>query len=221
MRYEYDHVGRKLYTYEKINNSAEVLLAENRYNEIGQLKDKAQGDRIQTTSYVYNERGWLTEKIAPMFAMQLKYNDGTILRFNGDITNQLWGTPGSLTNNFTYSYDALGRLLSGDTGTGTYEKDITYDLMGNILTLNRNGTGVQNYSYNPAASGNRLNSVSGGAIRSYSYDGNGNATGDGINTLTYNLVNLPATVTGGSTINYTYDATGRKLKRVTGGVTTD
>jgi hypothetical protein len=115
----------------------------------------------------------------------------------------------------------LGRLLSGDTGTGTYEKDITYDLMGNILTLNRNGTGVQNYSYNPAASGNRLNSVSGGAIRSYSYDGNGNATGDGINTLTYNLVNLPATVTGGSTINYTYDATGRKLKRVIGGVTTD
>ena len=219
-RKEYDHVGRELYTYQQINTDPEVLLVENHYNEIGQLKEKSQGDNKQSTTFAYNERGWLTQKSAPLFAMQLKYNDGTLPRFNGDIANQLWGTPGNLTNNFTYNYDALGRFISGDTGTGIFEKDIAYDVMGNILTLNRNGTGVQNYTYNPTVTGSRLNNVNGGATRTYSYDVNGNSTGDNTNTITYNLLNLPEKVSGRTAFIYTYDAIGRKLRSVIGGITT-
>lgn len=216
-RYDYDPMGRKTKTYEKINSDAEVLLSEIVYNELGQAYTKTLHGGQQTVTHGYNSRGWLTQKSAPLFAMQLKYNDGTTPRYNGNITNQLWGTPGSLGNTFSYTYDPLNRLTAGDTGTGTYEKDISYDVMGNISSLNRNGTGTQTYSYN----GNRLSSVSGGISRSYSYDANGNALTDGTNTLTYNLLNLPATVSGGASISYTYDALGRKLRRVSGGATTD
>jgi RHS repeat-associated protein len=216
-RFEYDHAGRKTKTYQKIGSDAEVLLSEIVYNELGQAYTKTLHGGQQSITHGYNSRGWLTQKSAPLFAMQLKYNDGTTPRYNGNITNQLWGTPGSLGNTFTYSYDPLNRLTAGDTGTGTYEKDISYDVMGNITSLNRNGTGTQTYSY----SGNRLSSVSGGISRSYTYDANGNALTDGTNTLTYNMLNLPATVSGGASITYTYDATTRKLKRVSGGATTD
>jgi len=215
-RYEYDHMGRKTKTFEKIDSAAEVLLSELAYNELGQVYTKKLHNGLQTVTHGYNSRGWLTDKSAPLFAMQLKYTNGTTPRFNGNITNQLWGIPGSLANNFTYTYDPLNRLLSGNTGTGKFEKDISYDVMGNILSLNRDTTGVQTYSY----TGNRLNTVTGGATRSYTYDVNGNAITDGTNTMTYNYLNLPATVSGGASITFTYDALGRKLKKVSGGVTT-
>lgn len=215
-RYEYDHMGRRTKTYEQISGGSEVLLSELSYNELGQVYTKSQHGGKQTTTYSYNSRGWLTGKSSPLFAMQLKYNDGSVPRYNGNITNQLWGTPGNLNNLFSYSYDPLSRLISGDANT-TFEKDISYDNMGNILTLNRNGTGMQTYSY----SGNMLSSVTGGISRSYTYDANGNALTDGTNTLTYNFMNLPVTVSGGASIAYTYDALGRKLKSVNGGITRD
>jgi len=216
-RYEYDHMGRKTKTYEQIGSDAEILLAELGYNELGQVYTKSLHNGSQTITHSYNSRGWLTGKSAPLFAMALKYTDGTSPRYNGNITNQLWGTPGSLGNTFTYSYDPLNRLTAGDTGTGIYEKDISYDNMGNITSLNRNGTGTQAYSY----SGNQLGSVTGGVSRSYSYDANGNALSDGTHTISYNLLNLPSTVSGGTSMAYTYDALGRKLRRVSGGTTTD
>ncbi|WP_342327994.1 DUF6443 domain-containing protein [Pedobacter sp. FW305-3-2-15-E-R2A2] len=217
MRYEYDHAGRKTKTYEKINTDAEVLLSELGYNELGQLLTKKLNNGLHTTTMSYNSRGWLTGKSAALFAMQLKYNDGTTPRYNGDITGQLWGTPGSLTKNYTYNYDQLNRLLSGISGTGNDEKNISYDAMGNILTLTRDNGTAQTYSY----SGNRLSSVSGGVSRTYTYDLNGNVLTDGTNTFTYNYLNLPKTVSGGMSITYTYDASGRKLRSVNAGVTKD
>ena len=83
--------------------------------------------------------------------------------------------------------------------------------MGNITSLNRNGAGASTYTY----TGNQLTSISNGplATGSYVYDVNGNATTDGRNskTISYNILNLPNTVSGG--ITYTYDATGNKLKK--------
>ena len=215
-RYEYDHMGRKTKTFEKIDGAAEVLLSELAYNELGQVYTKKLHNGLQTVTHGYNSRGWLTDKSAPLFAMQLKYTNGTTPRYNGNITNQLWGTPGSLANNFTYTYDPLNRLLSGTTGGGKFEKDISYDVMGNITSLNRDTSGVQTYTY----AGNRVSTVTGGASRSYTYDVNGNAITDGTNTMTYNYLNLPATVSGGTSLTFTYDALGRKLKKVSSGVTT-
>ena len=59
----------------------------------------------------------------------------------------------------------------------------------------------------------------------YKYDANGNIILDknsGITSILYNHLNLPTTVYfNGSTINYTYDANGVKLRKVFNGITTD
>ena len=57
------------------------------------------------------------------------------------------------------------------------------------------------------------------AADEYSYDANGNLTKDlnkGISGITYNFLNLPNAVTfsDGSTITYTYEADGTKLRTV-------
>ncbi|MEI9919854.1 MAG: DUF6443 domain-containing protein [Bacteroidota bacterium] len=112
---------------------------------------------------------------------------------------------------------------------------MTYDHNGNILSLQRNrknptGGASQlmdglTYTY---ASGNFLSKVEDSALTDgfnngvnttteYTYDGNGNLTADnnkGISGITYNSIGKPQQITfsSGSTIVYTYDATGAKLK---------
>jgi len=216
VRYDYDHMGRKLRTYEKINSDPEVLLSENVYNEVGQLAKKSLNDRDQSTSFSYNERGWLNGSMSNQFSFQLKYANGTTPQFNGNISGQTWGAGTILNKNFVYSYDKLNRLVNG-TGTGMSEI-ITYSPMGNILSLNRDGV-TRLYSY----SGNRLTSTSGApGSGNYIYDGNGNTVYDGRigQSFIYNRLNLPSSIPG-LNLNYTYDADGNKLTAVRGTAVTN
>lgn len=104
-RYEYDHGGGKTKTWEKIgdDNSAEVLLSELSYNELGQLTNKRYGNGIKSTSYSYNERGWLSKSSSPDFEFELKYNTATVPSYNGNIAEQFWGTEGNLSKSYIYS----------------------------------------------------------------------------------------------------------------------
>ncbi len=91
--YMYDHMGRKTKTWQTITNykqaaDTRTLLSQLVYNEIRQVRYKyLHSDRTsmmnfkQTVSYAYNERGWLVTSFAPLFAMQLTYNDGTTPQF--------------------------------------------------------------------------------------------------------------------------------------------
>ncbi|MGQ7855232.1 RHS repeat-associated core domain-containing protein [Pedobacter sp. WC2501] len=100
---------------------------------------------------------------------------------------------------------------------------LTYDVMGNIASLSRDGAVAKVYNYYNSGNSNRLQSVSGLTTQNYEYDANGNATKDGLSgtSLTYNYLNLPATAvrTTGTAVNlsYTYDATGNKLARNSSG----
>lgn len=230
--YTYDHMNRKTESWEKINTGANVLLARSGYNELGQLLKKqlhsTNGSSfLQDVNYTYNERGWLKTSNAPLFAMQLKYNDGTTPQFNGNISSHFWG-PGSLIKNYTYSYDNLNRLTAGNSTDNNNERAIEYDLAGNITRLKRDlaGTPVDNLTYSYGAT-NQLQSISDAlgsnvgvksGSSSYTYDVNGNTHTDNNKNLTidYNLLNLPRKVTlSAGTISYTYDATGSKLRKVT------
>lgn len=216
----YDHMGRKKQAFEQINSAPEVKLSESTYNEVGQLIVKTHHNDQQTTIYSYNARGWLKTSVSSEFAMQLKYEDGATPQYNGNISAQLWGD-GNLTNSFDYTYDKQNRLLSGVSTGIAMSEVMTYDLMGNITSLIRDANPLATFAY----TGNQLNQVSGGITTgAYSYNQNGSAVVDGHNgvSLTYNVLNLPATATkSGLNLVYTYSATGKKLRKQSNGVTRD
>jgi YD repeat-containing protein len=110
----------------------------------------------------------------------------------------------TLTTTTNFGYDPLYRLTTTLYSTGpafTY----TYDAVGNMLTRNACLTAgctptTTNYVYDAA---NRLSSVDSVA---YTWDANGNLLSDGARTYTYDAVNrLTALVTGGITTTYTYN----------------
>ena len=227
-RYEYDHVGRKLATIEQINSGPETVLSKLSYNEIGQLQKKelhSTDDGIsylQKTEYGYNERGWMNSSVSDQFSLNLKYNDGTIPQYNGNIANQNWGAGVNLSNKFVYGYDKLNRLISSNGTDSEMTEILSYDVMGNIKTMNRGGLGVGTYNY----AGNQLTNITGAPLvtGTYVYDDNGNMTTDGRTgvKLTYNILNLPVTAVKPKVdLLYTYDATGRKLRKLSSGATRD
>ncbi|TAJ12678.1 hypothetical protein DMA11_11790 [Marinilabiliaceae bacterium JC017] len=80
---EYDHFGRLKKTWHNYNNKGNLLIADNSYNELGELINKKVGNNEQM-DYEYNIRGWLTQINNPdvveankQFAMRLHYNDNT------------------------------------------------------------------------------------------------------------------------------------------------
>ncbi|KAA8482590.1 RHS repeat-associated protein [Arcticibacter tournemirensis] len=216
-------MGRKTHTWESINNATEVLLAKNTYNEVGQLWKKELHNGLQTTTYTYNERGWLSGSSSPKFDLKLRYNQttkGALPQYNGNISEQEYTGDYSGNRWFTYQYDALNRLTtSAYNNSNLLGEQLAYDKMGNITSLTRGNYGTLGYVYD----GNRLSSVSGFKAGSYGYDANGNATTDGTRgvTITYNELNLPLQVSGTGTAAYTYDAAGNKLRSVQGGTTRD
>jgi RHS repeat-associated protein len=215
--FAYDHVGRPLATSENINSQGEVMLNKLEYNEIGELKKKnlhstdGGSTFLQNSTYSYNERGWLKNTNSTEFSFQLNYQDGSTPQYNGNISNQN-STNGGTNNIFTYSYDKLNRLTNG--ATSNFGEALTYDVMGNIATMNRDGGGTATYSY----VGNLLTGITGGGLTTsgYAYDANGNAIIDGRlgMNLAYNHLNLPTVFyKSGLHFEYTYDASGKKLSR--------
>nr|WP_213487464.1 DUF6443 domain-containing protein [Mucilaginibacter sp. Bleaf8] len=221
MNYSYDHMGRKVETTESINDAAPTSLSKLTYNEVGQLKDKALGDGLQTLSYGYNERGWMRTMTMSgnLFSLDLRYNTpdaAANAQWNGNIAQMNYLTkkvssPGTKT--FAYTYDKLNRLTNAVSTGNALDEAISYDGMGNITKLIRGGAGQGTLDY--TYSGNQLTTVTGYSARSYQYDLNGNATSDGMGkSITYNMLNLPGEVKQGTTqlATYTYDAAGQKLQ---------
>jgi len=139
-RFEYDHAGRLLKTWHKLDTQPEILLALNEYNELGQLVDKKLHSTVstganakQSVDYRYNIRGWLTsmndaslantvttnDDTGDLFGMNLEYNKtdlglGNTPLFNGNISAMAWsnnlGLGTTKQNGYTYSYDKLNRI---------------------------------------------------------------------------------------------------------------
>ncbi|MFD2162286.1 DUF5675 family protein [Paradesertivirga mongoliensis] len=211
--YTYDHMGRKKQTFQTTGGTGntEVSLSELEYNEVGQLIEKKLHNNLQSTTYKYNPRGWLKSQTSTQFSVQLTYDDGISPQYNGNISGQLWGAGSSYSNVYSYGYDKLNRLTSGISTGIAMSEVLTYDVMGNISTLSRDGGTANQYRYN----GNRLSSVD-NIASAYVYDVNGNAITDGRNGmgLTYNLLNLPVTASKtGTSLSYTYNALGQRLTK--------
>jgi len=265
-RFEYDGQNRMVKHYHQVDANPEELLANNEYNELGQLKNKKVGGLstattpLQTVDYQYNIRGWMTQINNPsnlgtdLFGYKIKYNNpsNTTLapaKYNGNIAEIDWNTSTDNTlRRYGYIYDHLNRLNIASyqkpdasvPETHAYDENIYYDLNGNIVSLQRNGTtdgitGTQIDDLEYYYTGNQLNQVfdvsgnydgypdvSGNTI---TYDVNGNITSHQdkyIKTISYNYLNLPnqiistgtigRTTTNVNTVN-TYRADGVKIKK--------
>ena len=168
----YDHQGRLLNTYHKINTGTEKTLSTLSYNELGQLISKklhvTSGTGLQKIDYTYNIRGWLKKINEPdlsggegdFFGMELLYNEGFAalngsVQWNGNISGLKFrnSTSGAPQKGYGFIYDQLNRLTTSKYGEGTsytsnvgrYDENLTYDRNGNIRKLYRNGqisTGV-------------------------------------------------------------------------------
>ena len=231
----YDELGR-LKT--STHNGQANLATTYAYNVRSWLKSSA--------SPLFNQTLYYNDTYAGSTA---RYN-GNISAMSWKMSNE---TP---TRGYKFSYDNLSRLIAANylengSTNDHFNTAYTYDKQGNMTSLSRRGnTGTTTYGNIDVLTmtyvGNQLVKAedSGTSVslsssmdfknntnttREYSYDANGNLTQDlnkGISGITYNLLNLPQTLTisnslGSATNSYTYAADGRKLKAVIGSKTTE
>ena len=192
-------------------NDSKPVVVNFEYDELGRLVGK-DANSI-TSSYAYNLQGWLTRSSGHYYSSQLKYYDGSNPSYTGNISEWKWGN-----RSYRFEYDNLGRIsdahyYEGNTLRDDYsEKNISYDLNGNIRSLTRYDAGVPetlDYTYTNGI----LKAV---GNKSIVYDGCGNITFNGRNNLEidYNFLNLPMRIhstDGQSVVNYRYLADGSKF----------
>ncbi len=213
----YDMQKRLVKHTHKVDGGAEETLAENTYNELGQLENKKVGGSLQSIDYRYNIRGWLTGINNPsdlggkLFGMTLNYN-GPLLgvkrpndeypgleiepKYNGNIAEMRWNS-GSGAKVYGYVYDGLSRLKAGfyQDSTDPYAKEnneiLVYDVNGNIKELKRTAR----------IFGNSVLMIDN---LEYAYDGNR------VTSITDHSKNKSGYEGGGNLI--TYDANGNMTK---------
>lgn len=126
------------------------------------------------------------------------------------------------TRSEQYDYDAIFQLSNFATGqysngvvNPALQHQFTYDALGNRLT-SKEGTVNKAYTVNNVNQYTSINTN--GSNAPPTYNKNGNLLNDGFNTYTYDYENRLITVQNSSgTINYKYDALGRRISRISGG----
>ncbi|WP_298739586.1 DUF6443 domain-containing protein, partial [uncultured Chitinophaga sp.] len=168
---QYDAAGRLKTVKKRLNdNSAwERIIADNIYDELGQLQTKHLGINgsnapLESQLYEYNIRGWLKAinknyvntpgSISNWFGQELSYDYGfTQNQFNGNIAGSKWKSGGDkIARAYGYSYDNVNRLTAAEfrqqnDGSTNWTKDqkdfsvsgISYDANGNIGAMTQKG----------------------------------------------------------------------------------
>ena len=248
--YNYNELGQLVKKYLHGNSSSHLQSVDYRYNIRGWLTS------INNSSLEVGENN---EDTNNTFGEELSYNNGFSAggvggpaQWNGNISGMSWKTKGPAistnsidVNGYSFEYDKLNRLKLASYGSGVngnsltvnagrYNEALTYDEMGNIKTLQRNGIQgtIDNltYNYKQNEMSNQLATITDASNDptgfkkvnnsgdDYVYDANGNLIQEknkGLD-ISYNFLNLPQSVnttTLSNSINYIYDATGKKLKK--------
>jgi RHS repeat-associated protein len=162
-RPEYDHAGRVLNLFRKINNDAEVHVVQYEYNALGQLVDKklhnTGGENfLQSVDFRYTIRGWLksinngqltvdnnNDDTNDYFGMELIYNQSesglsNTQYYNGNISAIKWkgiggGSGAEDQRSYKYVYDKSDRLK-----TATFQAHSGSAWSKEVNTLNENLT---------------------------------------------------------------------------------
>lgn len=260
-QYFYDFYGRISGILQRLDGANWRDIASASYDELGNMNNLTLGG-VEKQDLTYNIRGqlesinadYLYDPTIPdkTFGCYLNYDFGfDSSRYDGGLSGIQWrgaGT-GAPMRAYGYKYDPAGRLNYADfneTPTGSsWNKtsndfsmsNVTYDLNGNILTMNQRGTStsgpvnmdILSYTYSPNS--NQLQAVRDGVTTNYglgdfhdsslttdyTYDNDGNLSSDfnkAITSITYNELDQPTHIQFPfGSISNTYDAAGALIQR--------
>ncbi len=221
VRREYDPAGLLEKIQKKEPNDAGFIdvVSTFEYNPVGFVSKQVNANgTITTSTYDQSKLYRLTNKQTSntdgVKSQDISYN----YDFSGNIINIVDASPAPAGKNVNYVYDDLNRLLSATatnaTGQTEYTKTYTYDAIGNILTEDGK---TYVYAGVDFANPHAVTRISNGTdIVDYAYDKNGNVLTQGsklINTWDYNN-RLVKSVAGTNTDLYSYDINGQRLTSV-------
>ncbi|MRR57813.1 MAG: hypothetical protein EG824_06330 [Deltaproteobacteria bacterium] len=180
------------------------------YTAAGQLATLTYGNGLGLVNAYDANRLWLTNtQVGPsgnkLYLWYTYDARGNVTALDNARTNRYW----------TYQYDDLYRLEDEICRDGgdlmQYRNVYAYDCLGNRQSVTDRYNNVTNYSYD---TGNqRYNRLLNDGSRAFSYDANGNITGDGTNSYTFNADNRMSQSTGGTTTDYLYNSVGLRVKK--------
>ena len=181
-----------------LQNGDEVVTMD--YNAAGQKTTQGYANGI-TTTYGYNENGWLSSITVDHEVMNLEMDYDAI----GNMTQRRDLLNADRTE--SYGYDVISQLTSFKRGTSV-DKSYQFDFLGNRIKTLENGV-VTNYTSNNV---NAYTNITGGLNFTPQYDDNGNMLNDDKHTYQYDynnkLVSVDETVG-----TYKYDALGRRIAK--------
>lgn len=215
--YEYDNAGNRIkLTYP---DNSFVIYVYDALNRLDQIKDST-GQILADYSYDQVSR---RTQVDLANGTRSSYQHDSAYRLTSLVNNVK--SPESVISSFEYTYDKIGNRTSMTTTKGihayTYDKiyqltkadypsvhpfadtDFTYDaVMNRVKTVNG---GTTDYAVN------NLNQYTTVGHAAYTYDANGNLTGDGTNIYEYDLENqMYQAKTASDTVTFAYDAFGRR-----------
>ncbi len=230
--YGYDFRGAQLYA--RFASASGVGIT-NLYDGFGRLKSTTNdmSGTARTLSYTYNAEGARTRITYPDSVYFTYDRDAlgraTAIRENGGtaVVTSTYDAQGRRESESrgvvttSYGYDPVSRLanLSDDLTNATHDVTIgfAYNPAGQIVTRSRSNDLYRFVDYASLSRGyttNGLNQYATAGAATFSYDANGNLTGDGTSSYTYDVENRLVTATGGT--NLAYDPQGR-LYQTSGG----
>jgi RHS repeat-associated protein len=180
----------------------------------GLTLSNAYNNRLQPCLIDVNNNGTLLQDCnastppGNVLDLAINYNAGS--SDNGNVTG--WNATGAQSFVRSYTYDSLNRVKTmGDTVTAQPCKGLswTYDAWGN-RTDQTVTSGTCGTFHNAVDTNNRFVGTP------YQFDAAGNMIHDASHSYTYDAENRPATVDGGATASYIYDALGRRTKKTVG-----
>ncbi len=169
--YEFDN-RRRITRALSYLNSCEPAQVRYEYNDLGQLIGRSTQRNSLLETMKYNLQGWQTEKQVKhfgdsVFCMRLSYYTprfpGSVPGYTGNISEWTWQQgPDTDENTYAFIYDGLSRLtdtrqyVNGTVDDRFVEKSLSYDLNGNLRSLERCEQGTLKNRYVYRHDGNRL-----------------------------------------------------------------
>ena len=161
-------------------------------------------------TYKYDNRGNLTSNTDPL-------GQTTAFSYSGPF-DRLASVTDARGNATRFAYDGAGNMVSTTYPNNTVER-LTYDALGNPLTLTNRRGRVIGFSYNTDGQMTDKNYADGSQV-DYTYGARGNLAtaidASGTMTFTYDTGDRLTGVTypGGRFLQYTYDLAGRRIQMV-------